>query len=73
MPTSNFTKQSISTKKMFGSILFYVGILGYVIAALFFGYAVYFLIIGIKHPNAAEDTTAGLSGIGFYFTCSTGW
>ncbi len=64
--------QTLSIRKALSFVLITLGALGYVIAGGFLCYAAYFWVVGTLHPNAPEDTSAGLAGLGFILEAGTG-
>jgi hypothetical protein len=56
-------KQTVA--KTASVVLITIGSIGYAIALFFGVYAIYFMVDGSRHPNAAEDEPGGLDGLGF--------
>jgi hypothetical protein len=64
--------KNLSAKRVLSMILIVIGALGYIAAAYFLCYAVYFWIGGTLHPHTAEDQPHGLDGLGFFLEAVTG-
>ena len=64
--------KKLSFKKASSTVLITLGIIGYLSAVYFFGYAIYFWIVTSLHPNAPEDQPAGLAGLGLVLEFGAG-